>query len=173
MWGGEGSTVKSYRGHFQRFLAAMGNCDLAVIEKETIRQYLLKQIREQKWSESMQNQVVNAIKFYYEKVLGQERQFYDLRPRRADQLPEVLSEEEVQKLLTSVKNLKHRCILSLIYSAGLRPSESVNVRLDDLLVDRKQIFIKAGKGKKDRYVILPDKIFGMLKKYQQIYKPRY
>ena len=115
----------------------------------------------------------HAIKFYYEKVLGQEKQLYDLRTRRPEQLPDILSEEEVKRLISSVKNLKHRCILMLIYSAGLRLSESVNVRLDDILVARKQIFIKAGKGKKDRYVILSDKLFEVLTKYREVYKPTY
>ena len=134
---------------------------------------MLRQTHEKKWSESPQNQAINAIKFYYEKVLEQDRQFYDIRPRKADKLPNVLSEEEVQQLINSIDNLKHKCILSLIYSAGLRLSESVNIRLDDILVKRKQIFIKAGKGKKDRYVILSDKILGLLTKYRQIYKPSY
>lgn len=85
-----------------------------------------------------------------------------MRPRRGKQWPEVLSEDEVKRLLSSVQNLKHRCILMLIYSTGLRLSESVNVRLDDMLLDRKQIFIKGGKGKKDRYVILSAKLLDHL-----------
>lgn len=116
---------------------------------------------------------LNAIKFYYERVLGQPRQLYDMRPRRGKQWPEVLSEDEVKRLLSSVQNLKHRCILMLIYSTGLRLSESVNVRLDDMLLDRKQIFIKGGKGKKDRYVILSAKLLDHLLKYRQLHQPRY
>ena len=135
-------TVKAYRSCFRQFLAHFPERDPAGIEKPEIRQYLLTQLKARDWSESTQHQVLNAIKFYYEKVLGQEKQLYDLRPRRPEQLPEILSEEEVKRLIGSVKNLKHRCILMLIYSAGLRLSESVNVRLDDLLVDRKQILIK-------------------------------
>lgn len=166
-------TVKTYRHYFTLFLLAMGDRKLDDIPKNDIIQYMLKQIHEKKWSESTQNQAINAIKFYYEKVLEQDRQFYDIRPRKANQLPNVLSENEVQQLINSVDNLKHKSILSLIYSAGLRLSESVNIRLDDILVDRKQIFIKAGKGKKDRYVILSDKILGLLTKYRQIHKPSY
>ncbi|MEL6629264.1 MAG: site-specific integrase [Bacteroidota bacterium] len=166
-------TIKAYKYYFTLFLQAMGERKLDDVSKNDIIQYILLQIHEKKWSESTQNQAINAIKFYYEKVLEQDRQFYDIRPRKADKLPNVLSETEVQQLINSIDNLKHKCILSLIYSAGLRLSESVKIRLDDILVDRKQIFIKAGKGKKDRYVILSDKILGLLTKYRQIYKPSY
>lgn len=166
-------TIKTYRSCFRQFLGHFSDRDLVSIEKPEIRQYLLTQIKVRGWSEATQNQVLSAIKFYYEKVLGQEKQLYDLRARRPEQLPEILSEEEVKRLISSVKNLKHRCILMLIYSVGLRLSESVNVRLDDLLVDRRQIFIKGGKGKKDRYVILSDKLFAAITEYRQIYKPVY
>ncbi len=126
-----------------------------------------------RWSESAQNQAVNAVKYYYERVLGQERQLYDLRPRTGTRLPEVLSEDEVNLLISVVKNLKHRCILMMIYSAGLRLSESVNVRLDDLLINRRQIFIKGGKGKKDRYGMLSDKLLAVIMKYRDHYKTGY
>ncbi|MEM6265329.1 MAG: site-specific integrase [Bacteroidota bacterium] len=169
------ATVKSYRSCFRDFLRYPAHQDLNPqdISKEHIRQYMLTCIREKKWSESTQNQAINAIKFYYERVLGHDKQLYDLRPKVGAQLPEVLSEEEVKRLISAVKNLKHRCILMLIYSTGLRLSESVNVRLDDLLVDRRQIFIKGGKGKKDRYVILSDKLLGVIMKYRDLYKPGY
>ncbi len=169
------ATVKAYRSCFRDFLRYRDHQALSPeeITREQIRQYLLTCIRDKKWSESTQNQVINAIKFYYERVLGQDKQLYDLRPRVGTQLPEVLSEEEVRRLISVVKNLKHRCILMLIYSTGLRLSESVNVRLDDLLIDRKQIFIKGGKGKKDRYVILSPKLLGVIMKYRDHYKPGY
>ena len=169
------ATVKSYRSCFRDFLRYRYHqaLDPRDITKEQIRQYMLTCIREKKWSESTQNQAINAIKFYYERVLGQDRELYDLRPRVGTRLPEVLSEDEVKRLISVVKNLKHRCILMLIYSAGLRLSESVNVRLDDLLVDRRQIFIKGGKGKKDRYVILSDKLLGVIMKYRDHYQPGY
>ena len=169
------ATVKSYRSCFREFLTDPNFAMLtpAEINKDQIKAYLLRKIKEKKWAESTQNQALNAIKFYYERVLGQPKQLYDLRPRRGKQLPEVLSEEEVKRLISSVTNLKHRCILMLIYSTGLRLSESVHVRLDDLLLDRNQIFIKAGKGKKDRYVILSPKLLDHLLKYRQLHQPKY
>lgn len=155
-------TVKSYKNFFAKFLHYHKDQDIQDISQEEIKEYLLKNIKEKGWSESTQNQAVNAIKFYFEHILKQDRTFYDLRPKKSRKLPQVLSEKEVQQLLNSVKNLKHKTILALIYSAGLRLSESVNLRLADIHPDRRQMFIKAGKGKKDRYVILSDKILALI-----------
>jgi len=81
---------------------------------------LLRQSEQKSWSVSTQHQTLNAIKFYFEKVLGQPRTFYELRPRKEKKLPDVFSEQDVQRLLAAVRNQKHRTILMLIYSGGLR-----------------------------------------------------
>jgi integrase/recombinase XerD len=141
-------TVKSYRNGLRQFLGYFPGRDPAHLDKNDIRQYMLHQIKQHRWSESTQNQAINAIKFYYERVLGQEKQLYDLRPRKPDQLPDILSEEEVNRLLNSVNNLKHRCILMLIYSAGLRLGESVRVRLDDIRWSAGRFLSKEAKAKK-------------------------
>ncbi len=104
---------------------------------------------------STQGQVLNAIKAFYERVMKQEKKTYYLpRPKRWKQLPTVLSEKEVTDLLKSVENLKHRCILMLIYAAGLRTGEIVNLKIRDVDSQRMRLFVKAGKGKKDRYTLL-------------------
>ena len=113
------------------------------------------------------------MKFYYEKVLAQERTFYDLRPRKSQKLPGVFSEEEVASLFSVIQNLKHKTILMLIYSGGLRIGESIRLRKEDIHFDRKSIFIKGGKGKKDRYTILSDKMIVLLRNYLTAYKPDY
>ncbi|MFZ2899400.1 MAG: site-specific integrase [Saprospiraceae bacterium] len=167
-------TVKVYKSHFRQFLAHIGNKDPQAVEKEEIRQYLLGRIKEERISESSQNSIINAIKFYYEKVLGWPKTYYDLeRPRNPKQLPDVLSQEEVVRIFRVTGNLKHRAILMLIYSAGLRLGELVKLRLADLHPERGQVFVKAGKGKKDRYTVLSPKVWEMLERYRAEYKPRY
>ncbi|MEM6298857.1 MAG: site-specific integrase [Bacteroidota bacterium] len=167
-------TIKSYRSYFIGFVLAMNGKDLAQITKEEIRNHVLSEMKTKKWSQSTQNQCVNAIKFYYEKVLGQERQFYDLRPKQKEnQLPNVFSEQEILRLFATIKNIKHRCMLMLMYSSGLRVGEVVNLRLDDVLSDQMRLFIKGGKGKKDRYTILSDKMLVLLRKYAKLHKPKY
>ncbi len=99
-------------------------------------------IKTSKISVSTQNQIINSIKAYYERVLGQPQKTYYLsRPKKPNQLPHVLSEEEVLAILRAPKNLKHRCILLLVYSAGLRLSEVVNLKIKDIDSQRMQIFI--------------------------------
>jgi site-specific recombinase XerD len=167
------STIQTYRLHFQRFLKYYINTKLENITHEQIRQYLLYLVNERKYSTSAQNQAINSIKFYYEKVLGKPvEKYYVPRPRKEKKLPEVLSEEEVTKILKQIKNLKHKCIIYLIYSAGLRLTEVVHLKISDIQSDRKQIFIRSAKGNKDRYVLLSDSILILLREYYKKYNPK-
>lgn len=167
-------TVKSYKSCFRQYLLHLGERSPMEVEREEIRQYLLRRIKVERISESSQNTIINAIKFYYEQVLGRPKSYYDLeRPKKPHQLPDVLSQEEVVRIFQVTENLKHRCILMMIYSAGLRLGELVKLRVADLRADRGQVFVKAGKGKKDRYTILSPKILSLLGQYRAEYKPRY
>jgi integrase/recombinase XerD len=134
-----------------------------------LRLYL---IREKRVTESHQNQVLSAVKMFYGEVLGQESKVQNLfRPKKAQKLPHVLMEAEISRLLRSADNLKHRCILMLIYSAGLRLGEAVNLRIDDLQPQAKRIFIRGGKGKKDRFTLLSEKAWKQLREYMALYRP--
>ncbi|MDD3051023.1 MAG: tyrosine-type recombinase/integrase [Candidatus Cloacimonetes bacterium] len=114
-----------------------------------------------------------GVKFYYEKVLERPVEKYFVpRPRKEKKLPEVLSEEEVTKILKQISNLKHQCIIYLIYSAGLRLSEVVHLKIEDIHSDRKQIFIRSAKGNKDRYGILSETVLQLLRNYYKEYKPQ-
>ena len=166
-------TIKTYRLHFQRFLNYYPEIQLENISHEQIRKYLLYLVEEKHYSTSAQNQAINSIKFYYEKVLGKPvEKYYVPRPRREKKLPEVLSEEEVTRILKQIKNLKHKCIIYLIYSAGLRLTEVVHLKVTDINSDRKQIFIRSAKGNKDRYGILSDTVLELLREYYKRYKPK-
>ena len=167
------STVKTYRSFFRLLLAYFPDRHPETLVKKDLMKFLLHGVSTRKWSESAQNQAVNAVKYYYEKVLGQARTYYELRPRKSHRLPNVFSEEEVVRLLQSVQNLKHRTLLTLIYSAGLRIGESVKMRKADVCLARKSVFVKAGKGKKDRYSVLSDKMACLLAEYLEVYRPDY
>ena len=168
------TTIKTYKNCFSQFLYFYNDIHPKDITKDQIIQYMLQRIRVDKISESVQNTFINAIKCYYEQVLGKDREFYDLqRPKRPFQLPNVLNPTEVMKLLQAVENLKHKCILLAIYSGGLRLSEVINLRLADIRRADKSIFVKAGKGKKDRFTLLSDTLLKELEIYYQHYKPSY
>lgn len=124
-------------------------------------------------SNSYLNQVVNAVRYYYTNVVGDAaRVSFIERPRKERKLPTVLSEKEVGALLRSVENLKHRCILMLIYSGGLRLGELINLRLTDLATDRHQLIIRGGKGNKDRITLLSAKVMEPLQAYLKAYAPK-
>jgi site-specific recombinase XerD len=124
-------------------------------------------------SHSYQNQAINAIKFYYEVVLGLPHRFYAVdRPRKEFKLPEVLSEEETVRLINTINNLKHKAIVVTIYSCGLRLSELINLKISDIHSDRKMLLIKNAKGNKDRTTILSDDTLRLLRKYYLEYKPK-
>lgn len=167
-------TRKSYLSQFKSFLSYYRRHDPTSITKEEVENYLIHCIKERYISESTQNQIINAIKFYFEKILKRPRiQYQFTRPKKPLQLPNVLSKDEVQLLFEHTDNIKHKCILVIIYSAGLRLSELIKLRLRDINKSRRVIFIKAGKGKKDRYTVLADNVLPLLNQYQKMYKPRY
>lgn len=140
------NTVRSYISHFSQFLAYCTGRDPKEITDQQIREYLLYLVNTKKVSISYQNQAINSIKFYYEKVLGgQTSTYYLQRPKKEKKLPSVLSEEDVTIILKQIKNLKHKCIIYLIYSAGLRLSEVINLKVSDIDSKRKTITIRGGK----------------------------
>lgn len=167
------NTIKSYQTAFHQFLCHTMEKTPEEITEEDIRTYMLDRISGDKISESYQNTIINAIKFYYEQVLKQPRKVYDFRPRNPKKIPGVFSEEEIVRLFKSINNVKHKAMLMLIYSAGLRLGELIRLRKDDLLVGRRQIFIARAKGKKDRYTLLSEKCWIYLEHYMKQYQPRY
>ena len=115
---------------------------------------------------------VNALKFYFEQVLGRDKQYYDLpRPKKPLKLPGVLAEEEVVALLGRVKNLKHKAMLMAGYAGGLRVSEIVRLKIGDIDSKRMMIHIHGAKGKKDRMVPLSKTLLEVLRTYYKAYQP--
>jgi integrase/recombinase XerD len=104
---------------------------------------------------SQQNQRINSIKFYFEKVLGRKSEYYDIgRPRKERKLPDVLSKEEIKRMINATNNIKHKFLIALIYSCGLRRSEARQMKTEDIDAGRMLVKVKGAKGKKDRYVQL-------------------
>jgi site-specific recombinase XerD len=168
------NTIKIYSSYIKDFAAYFSSQELKKLTKEEINAYILKLIREKNISGSQQNQRINAIKFYYEHVLGMERTFYEIdRPRKVRTLPKIISEEEVIRILKASTNIKHKAILATIYSAGLRRSELINLRKHDIDFDKKMVFIRHGKGKKDRTSVLSDSLIIVLERYLEKHKPNY
>jgi site-specific recombinase XerD len=167
-------TRKNYLSQFGLFMKFFGDADLLDLTETEIRNYLLYLVEKKKVSRSSQNQSINAIKFFYEIVLKQERKVYYLeRPMKEKRLPGVLSQEEIILLFSVTENLKHRAMLMLIYSAGLRRGELLRMRVSDVDFDRKVVLIKGGKGRKDRQSLLAKSMVPVLKEYLDKYAPGY
>jgi integrase/recombinase XerD len=168
------NTIKSYKSYISDFATEFKGQDLTRITRTQIDSYIHGLIKKKAISPSQQHQRINAIKFYYEKVLGYKKDYYLIeRPKRGRKLPTVLSEEEVLSILSCLTNIKHKAIIGTIYSSGLRRSELIGLRKQDVLFDRKMIMIRGAKGKKDRTSVLSDSIAVVLKKYLEMHKPNY
>ncbi len=167
------NTLAVYTDMFEEFMNYYPDKVIHEINEKEIVAFLRYLINERQVSTSYQNQSINAIKFYYERVLGGQRKIYLIeRPRKEKYLPEVLSEEEVTAILKTITNLKHRAIIMTIYSGGLRISELINLKVKDIDSQRMQIRVEQAKGKKDRYTLLSKKTLLILRQYFTEYKPK-
>ena len=163
-------TVKGYLYYNRDFLSFIRK-EPSGINDSDIKDYLLHLAEERQSATSTLNQAINALKFYYGTMLKKKFVYEVKRPRKDKKLPVVLSKEEVAKILSSVDNLKHKAILMLVYSAGLRVGEVVKLKPEDIDSKRMLIRIKGAKGRKDRYTLLSEMALEILRKYWRDYKP--
>ena len=163
-------TLKSYMYYNKEFLDFTGKRP-EKIRNEDVKNYLLYLVEEKDASASTLNIAINALKFYYGKILKKDFIYRVKRPKKDKRLPVVLSRDEVSRIFSVVENPKHRLILMLTYSSGLRVSEVVKLKPGDIDMERKLIHIQGGKGRKDRYTILADVVIKELKNYMETYKP--
>lgn len=166
------STVKNYVHSFETFINYYKDRELFSINENDIRVYLQKLIKENR-SNSYINMSINAIKFYYEMVLGMPNRFYSIeRPRKEIKLPKVLSKEEIISIINLTNNIKHKCIISLLYSSGLRRNELLNLKIRDVDSKRMVIRVEQAKGNKDRYTVLNKSVLLDLRTYFKVYRPK-
>lgn len=164
-------TLKSYRLAFQAFLTFHEPRLPLSLSHQEILNYLAGRVAAG-ISESYQNTLINAIKFYYEQVEGQPRQYYTLpRPKRPVLHPKLLAKEEVKALLQHTENAKHRCMLMLAYGLGLRLNEILALLPQDIHSSRMVLYVRGGKGKKDRNLPLSEQLLHWLRDYYRQFRP--
>ena len=167
------STIGTYTDALQSFLKFHHNKPINEITNDDVIKYNNEFILKYNLSASYQNQVVNAIKLFFRTI---ENRLIDIenihRPKKSFKLPTILSLEEVTAMLNSLENIKHKTMLALIYSGGLRRSELLNMKIDDVDSKRMIVTIKEAKGKKDRIVPLSETVLEFLRKYYAEYKPK-
>ena len=167
------STIRTYINEMSQLLQAIKDIPADELRPEHLKRYPVYCYEKLELKENTLHSRINAMKFYYEKVLGRDKFFWEIpRPKRPFQLPKLLNENELTKLFNSLINKKHKAMLFTIYSAGLRVSELVNLKITDIDSTRMQIFIERGKGKKDRVVNLSPILLDILRSYIREYKPK-
>lgn len=167
------NTIRTYSVEFSQFLYIIKSHSAQNISGSQLRSYILYCITDLKLSENQIHSRLNALKFYYEQVLHRPNFFFEIpRPKKVSLLPKVLSQSEIKRLFKVTENLKHKLILKIAYGLGLRVSEIVAIQLTDIDSDRMLVHIKNAKGKKDRYVPLPQTLLDELREYYKIYKPK-
>ncbi len=167
------STIKTYRNEFCQLLQTIKNKHVDTLTSNELKRYMVYAMEKERISENTAHSRLNALKFYFEQVLKKEKFFWEIpRPKKPQQLPKLLNQEELRKLFNSLENKKHKAMLFTAYSAGLRVSEIVNLKIKDIDSSRMQIFIERAKGKKDRYVNLSPVLLDILRQYIKNYKPK-
>ena len=144
--------------------------DLLTVEQ--LREYIQFYLKERHLSKSWMNQTISALKIFFCEVLRREWNSLDIpRPRREKKLPVILSKGEISKLIRVTRNIKHRAVLSLTYSSGLRLSEVCELKVGDIDSKRMLVRVVQAKGNKDRYTILSPVALDLLRIYWKMYSP--
>ncbi len=165
------NTARTYILLFEKYMNYYVSQELNVLTELDIRGYLQYLVQQNK-SDSYLNQTINAIKFYYEVVMGLPNRFYTIeRPRKKTKLPQVLSKAEALKVIEHTNNIKHRCIVGLLYSAGIRRGELLRLKITDIDSDRMLVRVEDGKGGKNRYTLLSATLLRYLREYYKLWKP--
>lgn len=167
------STIDTYTFFVADFINFHSKIPLKDLENRSVELFIESVFIERNYSISTQRQFISAIKlfinFYPHTNINE---IILERPKKSRKLPNVLSQEEVLEIIRCTQNLKHKAILALLYSCGLRISELINLKLVDFHIERKQLVVKNGKGRKDRYVSLADSFLPLLSNYYYSYKPK-
>ena len=167
------NTIKTYSSMLELFFKHTNYKDLNTVNKKDIEYFTNKYIIKNNYSYTFQNQLVNAIKLFYKYHTNLVLDLNSIdRPKKSKKLPEVLSLDEVKLILSLTKNFKHKTLLSLLYSCGLRIGEVLDIQLSSIDFKRHLLHVKAAKGKKDRYVPISLTMIVVLKRYIFSYKPK-
>ena len=167
------STVKTYFTFIADFIDYIKEIPLNALSNRNVEQFIEDVFIPRKYSISTHRQFISAVKLF--KTFYPECKIEEItlkRPKRSKLLPTVLSKEEVIDLLRYTKNLKHRAVLAMIYSAGLRISELLNLELKHIDIDRRQILVKNSKGRRDRNIILAESFIPLMQNYLMSYNPK-
>jgi len=166
-------TEKAYLHHLNLFLDYISKSNISSVDSKILLDYFnyLKQTR--KFSYSAIKQSLASVRFLFLDVLKKEIDFdFFVKMKKPKSLPNILTIEEIRKIINSIENIKHLAIISTIYSCGLRISEAVNLKINDIDSSAMTVKIVNAKGRNDRIVMLSEKLLSLLREYFKEYKPK-
>ena len=167
------STIAAYSGFILEFLRFTDSKPVNELNEIDVRNYIEWAVDKLNYAISTHRQMVSSFKhfaYFYPACAIDADKIY--MPKKDRKLPIVLSVEEVLLILKTTKNLKHRTVIAMLYGSGLRISELINLELSDFDFNRKQLYVKNAKGRKDRYTTIAESLFPLLKNYHDTYKPK-
>lgn len=168
------STIRAYLTHLKQLLYFYNSKKPSKLSLEEIKKFIYHKVKNEHISERTQNQLINALKYFYEQVVGREKMFIPMeRPKIPRDRPHHLSLSEVKRLFDATSNIKHKAILMTMYSAGLRLSELIGLKISDIKTEENYIRVQSGKGKKDRTTLLSPILLKTLKDYYEVYHPEF
>ncbi len=169
------NTIETYHHMVLKFINTFKSCSMEQINnfsEKQVNDYHLALRQSKQYAIITINQSISAIKYYYSNVLQREFETKQIvRPKKNKTLPEFYTAEEIKKIINATTYLKHKAMIMLIYSSGLRISELLNLKPSDILPGTNQILIRGAKGRKDRYTILSEKALHTLREYFREIKP--
>jgi integrase/recombinase XerD len=165
-------TIKSYKHCLRNLLLFYPDQKPSSLNRAALNKFLLYLVKDKAASESVQTQHACTLKLFYGEVCSQHQKVEGIvKMRKEEKLPKVLTEQEVERLIAACEQPKHKCILMLLYSGGLRLGEVTNLRISDLQPEANRMFVRCAKGKKDRCTILSARVWAKIEAYMVIYKP--
>jgi site-specific recombinase XerD len=166
------STIRTYRNELLQLLQLLKDKPASELTPDDLRRYMAYAMEKEGIKENTAHSRLNALKFYYEQVLKKEKFFWEVpRPKKQQQLPRFFNQDEIAAIINATKNLKHKAMLMLSYSCGLRVSEVVAMKAGNIDSKRMCVLIEQAKGKKDRIAALSPVLLVVLREYWKTYKP--
>lgn len=167
------STIKTYVSTLATFFKAINHIEIENVDESIVEKYMYNQIKEKNISQSFQKHILGSIRLFYEIMFDKKLSLSHLYPKRVEHtLPKYLSRENILKMINLTENFKHKSIICLLYGCGLRVSELINMKIIDIDSKSGRISISQSKGKKDRYVMLPQLVLPLLREYFKKCSPK-
>lgn len=167
------NTIETYQNQVNHFLHRFKDENIKEISTDKIKKYIFDKINNKGYSREYQNQVINALKRYYEYVHSREFEDFELpRPKKGFHLPKVMSRDNVQKVLDITRNQKHKTIIGILYGCGLRLNELLELKIEDIDFEAKTMFVNKGKGDKQRMVPIGENLINQIKRYKKSFLPK-